>query len=164
MVKKVDKGRGKKPMERVERVERVGIKTVTPLGDFGKYIQSILDSKGFSQTEVARRGGLDSGNITNMIGGSKRNPEYQTIRKLAAGLEEPFLRVCAALLDKAEQRPKEYWFDARLMLIDDLLAQVPAIERVKVDALIKALQSSLMEAYRTEVGKKGKEEEKVINS
>ena len=140
-----------------------GTKTVQPSGSFGKFIQSVIDRKGFSQNKVAKDGGIDSGNITNMVAGKKDNPEFKTIKKLAVGLEEPYLRVCASLLDKEEERPKEYWFDDRLMLCDDLLSQVPEIERIKVQALIEGLQNSLMKAYREQVGRAKKKLPEAVN-
>src|SRR6185503_8628945 len=127
---------------KMTKKKEVGKKTTQPQGNLGRYIQSVLDKKGFSQTEVANRGGIDSGNLTTMIGGSKRNPEFNTIRKLAEGLDEPYLRVCAALLSKEEQEKEkgsEYWFDERLMRIDDLLSQVSERERYRHEALIDAL-------------------------
>lgn len=151
MVKSKESPKKLKRTKTRSSVERPGTKTVEPQGHFGEYVQSVIDKKNFSQSEVSRRGGIDTGNLTTMIGGSKRNPEFNTIRKLAVGLGEPYLRVCAALLSKEEQEResvKEYWFDERLMLIDDILSQLSPLERGRHEAMIDSLIYSVMKSYK----------------
>jgi hypothetical protein len=53
---------------------------------FTSYIDSIIDEKGFSHSEVCRRGCIDNSNFTNLLNGKRSTIRKITVIKMAYGL------------------------------------------------------------------------------
>lgn len=64
--------------------------------EFAKYIREKRKEKNLSLKEVARRGGF-SHSYLSQLENSKRNPKPELLRKLAIGLNEPYM----SLMEKA---------------------------------------------------------------
>lgn len=120
---------------------------------FSDYVRRVANEKGLTYREVARRGGISSPSISDIVSGKTVNVKASTISALAKGLGVPGQEVFAVYRGKSPADDPD--FDktrfGQLALKFDQLRELGAVDsRVNVTALIDLLDRELDRALEEE--------------
>lgn len=102
----------------------IGTQERNDVMDFDKWLANQLKLKGWSQTELANRATLSTGTISNILAG-RRNPDHDTLIKIANGLSLPIETVYTAAGHLPNRSPDNATFNQVL----DLMKSMDASER-----------------------------------
>jgi len=111
---------------------------------FSDFVRRVANEKGLSQREVARRGGISSPSISDIISGKTREVKASTIAALARGLGIPDEEVYAAYRGKSgDPNFDKNRFGQMSLKFDRALKLVAPDSRVNIEALVDLLDREL---------------------
>jgi transcriptional regulator with XRE-family HTH domain len=111
----------------------------------GDIVKALRETRGWNQTELARRAGLRSQQINQLESGKKGNPTQKTIEALARAFEMPvgdFMRALGVGGDTPPNAMRDMIIDAEFRELSAIWPGLPAGDRLALIAAAQAMARS----------------------